>query len=287
MNLLFAQALEALVSGRIGLILVIALAVAAAVAGIAWFTLGKTRFAALGHAGVPAGFLAGFFLFLGVPPVLSGDPLHILPYIVLLGLISGLAVDAIAELDRVRLAAVLGWPALVVVAIGWREMPDFATSAGLPMAILWLAAVLAHLWMGTEQKSPITPAIVLFAFTIGIGLVAAIGGTKILTVLTTILSVAFIGLLAWMWPRPRFPFGATGMVGMGGAVLALAVAMVLYTTASDAAVAVLMLIFAVAPLASRLPGGGGKAGPFVLLVVCAIPVVLAGAVALHARGSLF
>jgi hypothetical protein len=285
MTKLFAQALDLLVTGRIGLILVIVLAVSVALAGIAWFTLAKTRAAGLGYAAVPAGFIAGYVLFLGLPPFPSSDPLHLIPYVVLAGLLAGVVIDSIADVDAVRLGVVLGWPAFVIVAIGWREMPEFATFAGLPMAVLWLAAVLTHLWLGVAHRSPATPIVALFAVTVGLGLTAFIGGSRFLTVLSVILAVSFAGFLGWNYPRPRFPFGATANLGAAGAVLALAVAQVLYTDSSALAVATLMLVFALAPLTARLPlGASAKAGPFMLLIVCAIPIAAAAVFALNARG---
>lgn len=281
----FAQALDLLVTGRIGLILVIVLAASVAVAGIAWFTLGKSRAAGIGYAAVPVGFLAGFILFLGLPPFLSPDPLHIIPYVVLVGLIAGIVIDSLADVEMVKLGVVLAWPAFVIVAIGWREMPDFATFAGLPMAVLWLAAVLTHLWFGTQHRPPAAPLVSLFALTIGLGITAFLGGSRILTVLAVILAVSFLGLIGWSYPRLRFPFGATATVGAGSAVFALAVAQVLYTNTPTLAVAALLLIFALAPLAARLPlGAGAKTSPFVLLGVSAIPIAVAAALALNARG---
>ena len=209
MDSLFAQQLESIVSGRIGLILVIALAVSATFAGIFRFTLARSRAAGLGYLGVPAGLLAGFALFLGPPPILSTDPLHLIFSVVLLGLIAGVAIDIFSDVDVMRLAVVLGWPAFVVVAIGWREMPDFATISGLPMAVLWFAAVLAYLWSGSEHTVRSAPIIVLLAVTIGLGLTAYLGGSKILTMLSAILASSFVGVLAWSWPTARFPFGAT------------------------------------------------------------------------------
>ena len=270
------------------MILVIALAVSTALAGTFWFTLGKSRAGGLGYAGIPAGFLTGFVLFLGLPPALSADPLHILPYVVLAGLLAGIIVDCVASVDSVRLAVVLGWPGLVVVAIGWREMPDFATFSGLPMAVLWFVSVLTYLWMGTEHRIRSAPVITLLAVTIGLGLTAFIGGSKILTVLAAILAVSFVGVLGWSWPNARFPLGGVANLGAGGSVLALAVTQVLYSNASIGAVAMLLLVFAMAPLAAILPGGGNpKAGPIVLLFMCVFPLAAAVAVALYAKGALF
>jgi hypothetical protein len=278
----FATALDLLVSGRIGLILIIAFAASIAVAGTVYFALGKTKLAGFGHAAVPVGFLAGFFLFLGFPPFPSSDPLHLLPYVILFGLLAGLIIDSFAEVEIVRLAVVLGWPAVIVVAIGWREMPEFATFAGLPMALLWLSFVLTHLWLGLEHK-PMTPLIAQFAVTIGIGVLALIAGSKIISVLAAILAVAMLGFLGWNYPRPRFPFGGTANLGATGAILALAATLVLYTNAPVIAVAVLMLVLAVAPFASRLPlGANAVVGPFISLLVCVIPVAIAAALAVSA-----
>src|SRR3546814_3823796 len=52
--------------------------------------------------------------------VCSSD-LHLLPYVVLVGLLAGVVIDTATNIESVRLGVVLGWPAVVVVAIGWRE----------------------------------------------------------------------------------------------------------------------------------------------------------------------
>src|SRR3546814_2168906 len=100
--------------------------------------------------------------------VCSSD-LHLLPYVVLVGLLAGVVIDTATNIESVRLGVVLGWPAVVVVAIGWREMPDFATIAGLPMALLWLSAVIGYLWIGLEHRFASAPIVGLLAIAIGLG----------------------------------------------------------------------------------------------------------------------
>lgn len=288
MDWLFAQPLDSIVSGRIILIVVATAVASAALSGLAMVTVGGGKYAALGYFAIPVSFLGGYAMFLGIPPFPSADPLHLLPYVVLAGLVAGLAIDTISHIESTRLAVVLGWPAVVVVTIGLLEMPDFATIAGLPMAVLWLSAVLTYLWLGLEHRFQSTPIVSLLVITIGLGLLAFIGGSKILTVLSGILAAAFLGSFALNWPAPRFAFLAVGNLGAAGAVLALAVAQALFTNTPPFPLAILLLVLAMPPLAGRLPfGTGAKAGPIVLMVVSAIPVAAAVAIALHLKGSLF
>ncbi len=281
MDWLFAQPVDSVsvLSNRIILIVAMTGVASAALAGLAMMTVGGGKFAALGTMAVPIAFLTGFFFFLGLPPAWSTDPLHLLPYVILLGLLAGVIIDTLSHIENLRLAVVLAWPAIVVIGIGWKEMPDFATIAGLPMAVLWLCAVLGYLWLGLEHKSQSTPIVCLLAVTVGIGLLAFIGGSKIVTVLSGILAAAQIGFFALNWPNVRFPLLATGNFGIAGAVLSLAVMEALYTTVPVEALAVLMLVLAMPLIAGRLPfGKGPKMGPIVLLLTCLIPI--AGAVAL-------
>jgi hypothetical protein len=281
MEWLFAQPVDSVsvLSNRIILIVAMTGVASAALAALAMMTVGGGKYAALGSVSVPVAFLAGFFFFLGLPPTWSTDPLHILPYIILLGLLAGIVIDVITHIEDVRLAVVLAWPAIVVVGIGWQEMPDFATIAGLPMAVLWLSAVLGYLWMGLEHKSQSTPLVCLFAITIGLGILAYIGDSKIVTVLSGILAAALLGFFALNWPNVRFPMLATGNLGIAGAVLALAVMEALYTSTPVEAIALLLLVLVMPWIAERLPfGSGAKAGPIMLLLTCLLPV--AGAVAL-------
>ena len=281
MQWLFAQSVDSVTvfSDRIILIVAMTAVASAALSALSMMTVGGGKYAALGTMSVPIAFLAGFFFFLGLPPAWPTNPLHILPFIILVGLIAGIVVDIVTHIEEVRLAVVLGWPAIVVLGIGWQELPDFATIAGLPMAVLWLGAVLGYLWMGLEHKSQSTPIVCLLAITIGLGLLAHIGGSKIATILSGILAAALLGFFALNWPNVRFPLLATGNLGIAGAVLSIAVLEALYTSTSFEALAALLLVFLMPWISGRLPfGSGPKAGPIVLLIVCAIPV--AGAVAL-------
>jgi len=287
MDWLFAQPVDSVsvLSNRIILIVAMTGVASAALAALAMMIVGGGKYAALGTASVPIAFLAGFVFFLGLPPAWSTDPLHILPYIIVLGLLAGLIIDVVTHIENVRLAVVLAWPAIVVIGIGWQEMPDFVTIAGLPMAVLWLSAVLGYLWMGLEHKSQSTPIVCLLAITIGLGVLADIGGSKIVTVLSAILTASLIGFFALNWPNVRFPLLATGNLGIAGAVLALAVMQALYTATPVEAIALLLLVLVMPPIAARLPfGAGAKMGPIVLLLTCLFPIAGAVALALHLKG---
>ena len=287
MDWLFAQPLDSVISTRILLIVVATFVASAAVSVLSAVTLGGGKYAPLGCSAVPIAFLAGNILFLGIPTFPSADPLHLIPIVILAGLLAGIVIDAAIGIESAKLAVVLVWPAVVVVGIGWREMPDFATIAGLPMALLWLGAVLGYLWMGLEHRFASTPVVTLFVMTVGLALLAFLGDSKIMTVLSAILAAALFGFFAFNWPLPRFPIQAVGHLGIAGAVLSLAVAVVLYTATPAQAVAVLLLVVAAPPLAGRLPlGTGPKSGPIVLMFVSALPVIMAVAVALHYQGSL-
>ncbi len=289
MDWLFAQPLDSVIfSNRIILIVVATAVASAALSALAMVTVGGGKYAALGCFAIPISFLGGYVMFLGVPDFPSADPLHLLPYIVLVGLIVGIVIDTFSHIESTRLAVVLGWPAVVVVTIGILEMPNFATIAGLPMAVLWLSAVLTNLWLGLEHRFQTTPVVSLFVITIGLGLLAFIGGSKILTILSGILAAAYLGFFALNWPMPRFAFLAVGNLGAAGAVLALAVAQALFTATQPLPLAVLLLVLPMPLIAGRLPfGAGPKAGPMVLLLVSIIPVAAAAAIALHLKGSFF
>jgi hypothetical protein len=282
MEWLFSQPVDSSVlSSRIILIVAMTGFASAALAALCMVTIGGSKYAALGSVSVPLAFLAGFVFFLGVPPPGSTNPVHVLPYLILLGIIAGLIIDIVTHIENVRLAVVLAWPAIIVVGIGWQEMPEFATIAGLPMAVLWLSAVLGYLWMGLDHKAQTTPIVCMIAITLGLGLLAFVGGSKIVTVLSGLLAAALIGFFALNWPNVRFPLLATGNLGVAGAVLALAVMEALYTTIPTEAVALLLLVLVMPWISSRLPLGSGKAGPFILLLTTFLPI--AGAVALALR----
>jgi len=286
MNWLFTHQIDASVlSYRIILIVAMTCMASAALAAISMRTVGGGKYAAIGSVSVPLAFLTGSFFFLGLPPAWSVDPLHLLPYVILIGVIAGIAVDVFSHIENVRLLVVLAWPAVVVVGIGWQEMPDFATIAGLPMAVLWLCAVLGYLWMGAKHRFQSTPIVCLFAIIVGLGLLAFLDDSRIVTVLSGILAAALLGFFALNWPTVRVPLLATGNFGIAGAVLSLAVLEALYTTTPVAAIGLLLLVLAMPPIAGRLPlGKDAKAGPLILLLTTALPIVGALALAMHLKG---
>jgi hypothetical protein len=139
--------------------------------------------------------------------------------------------------------------------------------------------------MGAQHRFQSTPIVCLFAITVGLGLLAFLDDSRIVTVLSGILAAALLGFFALNWPNVRVPLLATGNFGIAGAVLSLAVLEALYTTTPVAAIGLLLLVLAMPPIAGRLPlGKDAKAGPLILLLTTALPIVGALALAMHLKG---
>ena len=285
MDWLNALPLDTLFSNRLVLVLAGALLVSGGLTGLLWKVL-PGAYVHLCCAAIPLGFIGGYLALLGLPPLTLLDPLYFLPYACLLGLLYGLGIDIFTNADKAKLAIVLLWPAILVVLLGWHDMPDFSTYAGLPISVMWLSGVIVNLWVTGKHATRMAPLIGLFAMAIGLTVIAIIPGGRILPLLGGALCMAILGYLAWNWPTQRLFFMATGAVGTGGSVLALAIIEVLYSEVSDRAIAVLALIIFMRPIASLLPfSKSQKMQPIMHLVACLIPVVLAAVIAWQDAGK--
>jgi hypothetical protein len=279
--------LDALLSSRLILVLAGSLLISAGLTGLLKVTL-PGAYVHLCCAAIPLGFIGGYLALLGIPPLTLLDPLYFFPYLIGFGIVFGLAIDIFTNADKAKLAIVLLWPAIMVVLIGWHDMPEFSTFAGLPISVMWLSGVIINLWVTGKHATRMAPVIGLFAMAIGLTVVALISGGRILPILGSSLCLAILGFLAWNWPTQRLFFLGTGAVSTGGAVLSLAIIEVLYSEVSDRAIAVLALIIFMRPIGTLLPfGKGQKMGPVMHLVACLIPVMIAAAIAWHDAGRSF
>lgn len=277
----------------VGVPFVVALVVAAVIRGVG----GAGRGGRLMGLGVPAGFLAGYVLFEGVPffpPVAAKQKVF---FLVLLGAAAGLTIDAVGRRRALRSAAAVIFPAVCVVWLAWRQVAagptwEFAITA----ALLWLGLclILWRLNATGERAGAQSAVIVLLATSAGAAVVAMFGRSLSLVLLFVALAAAAGALVLWAYAaslinRSPIAFGATALLGGGGALVALACVLALYTPAASLlALAILLLVPFADTLATRLPLGGSLMGrvlgPPVLAAICAVPALAAVGVATLSSG---
>lgn len=268
---------------------VIPFAVAAMGAGLLRLVVGARRGPLIAAAGITAGFLTGFILVLGMParwPLSAVEKVFVLAAI---GSFLGIALDLTRAPTRtVRLAAILV-PAAGLIWIGWSRLlvPDWTDIAVLATTAI-LGGVVVALLPARDEKA--TDAAVKLTVAAGaLALVAVIGASASFGQIAGVLAAATAGFLVWLWPRPRFPFGATAALGAGGTFVALTGAIAVFTNAPKAALALLFLVFfadlALARFRARSRGARRALRPILVGLVAAIPASAAIGLAQYLGGS--
>ena len=261
------------------------LAAAIAVTGILRFALGADAGRAVAGGAIAIAFLASFAAVQSwpdFPPLSSGQKL---PYIVLFGVVIGLALDALRA-ETFRAAAVVVWPAVIVGWIGWRRLTGLGAADLATLAVVFAAGVIILHRLHAHREGPPYAAVTVLAASIGTAAIAFVGGSASTAQVLGILAAATGGFLLWNWPKPRIPFGAAALMGAGGAYVTIFTTGVLFTETSRIALALMALVFLV-PLAMRNTGIVNRpaVGPLVIGAVSVVPVAIGIAIAFAPGGG--
>lgn len=123
----------------------------------------------------------------------------------------------------------------------------------------------------------------LLVAALGLGAIAIFGGAAELGQISFDLATALGGFALWNWPVNRYPFGAALLLGAGGALMALAFVLALYSETRPIALALLLLYFFADVAANHVKLPAGKVGdtlkPFALIGLALVPALAAIAVA--------
>lgn len=259
---------------------------------VAFMAVGVIRFGLNGRAGknlaaaaIATGVLAGAAALNGWPPFPPIAASQKTVYLVLFGAVVGAVIDLSARPALLRRASILVWPLAIVGWIGWRQLVSMD-----PVALFGLAAIaiagMVIFWLLYDDSLPDAPAppiapVSLIAASIGAAIVAFLGQTATISQGYGALAAAAGGYALWNWPMPRYRFGAAGVLGAGGAFVALTTIMFLFTETNKWALAVVLLAFLCPAIVRRTPLGKGEAwAPVVAGITSAIPVAIAVAIAL-------
>jgi hypothetical protein len=252
---------------------------------------GAERGPALAGASVGLAAILAYVVILAWPAWPPGQSIQKLAYVVAAGLGLGVLADAVPVPRGVRRALVILVP---LIGLAWlaepvlRAGPDLADSAVLGTMAL-AALVVGWRLIRREGEADLTSAIQIGAAAIGLALIALLGATASVFQLALALGAATGGFALWNWPLMRFPAGASLLLGAGGAFIAIAGLLVLFTEASRVALALLMLVFFTDTITAGVRVGGGPLGrvlaPVITAAAAAILVLAATAVAVVLGGG--
>ncbi|MDX1653603.1 MAG: hypothetical protein R3310_00180 [Candidatus Competibacteraceae bacterium] len=264
----------------------LACALAAVVLGL--LTGGR---ALLGVA-LAVGFATGYLLMEGLPPFPPPAAKQKVFYLVLLGGLTGAALDWRARPPWILWALALLWPVLILLWLAWRRLTGGLDGTfWLTVLLLWMGAalVLGRLVQVAQGRDGLEALVLLLVTAVGASGVAMGAASLTLALQFAALAAACGALALWGWINrfrhlPPPPFAAAALLAGGGTLVALAGVLGLYTfQISYPAMALLLLIPFAHLLLDRLPlGGEGTArvlGPVVLAVLTAVPAAAAVALA--------
>jgi hypothetical protein len=222
---------------------------------------------------------------LGFPP---NGAVEKLSYLALAALAVGLLAESLAG-DRGLRAAALLWPWL---AVGWIAWPILARLDWLGIAAAAAIAAAGSLVMGRlrESRGGAAPFL-LFVAALALGMISYHGASYSMAQLMSALGMGLAGaaLGFWMARGGGLAMGGPLLLVGGGAFVAMAAVLLLYTSAGPWPAAFLLPVFFADALAMQAVGGGGglwkglRAAVF--LVAALAPAVAAVLLARHLSGG--
>jgi hypothetical protein len=272
--------IEALLKG-----VLVPLVVAFMAAGVIRFGLNGRFGKNLAAAAIAVGVLTGAAALNGwpsLPPIAASQKTV---YLVLFGAVLGALMDLLARPAFLRRASILIWPPVIVGWIGWRQLTSLDPAALLGLALIAIAGMAIFRLLYDDGGSggaaaPVAP-VALIAASIGAAAVAFAGQTSSLSQSYGALAAAAGGYVLWNWPAPRYRFGAAGVLGAGGAFLALTTIMFRFSETNKWALAVVLLVFLCPAIVRMTPVAKSDAwAPVVTGITSAIPVAIAVAIAM-------
>ncbi|MDE0540184.1 MAG: hypothetical protein OXH94_15830 [Rhodospirillales bacterium] len=206
---------------------------------IRWIAGGGTG-RPLAGAAVGVVFLWMLAVRLGVPDFPPGPGGDSILYVMLAGLLAGIALDAAGGMSG-RAAAASQTAAMILFGLGlayW--LAPGISAVSIAAAAVWAVAVLRL------RRRNLAPAVATgMLTTAGTGMIVLmwIGGLAAERELAIALTAALAGFLIWSWPPLSYPAGATLLLAGTGGIFALALRLADAWPASIAAFAVFVFLF--------------------------------------------
>ena len=212
------------------------------------------------------------------PPLSASQKLI---YLVLFGVILGLIIDLIGSPANLRRLSALLWPTVVVGWIGWRQLTALDPVAIVNLTLIDIAGI-AVLWRLYDEPGPAPNApVALISAAFGAAIIAFIGHSSSISQFYGALAAATGGYVLWNWPMPRDTFGAAGVLGGGGAFLALTTILFQFSEINKLALVFILPVFLCPAIARATRFGRSRAlAPVATGVLSAVPVAVAIAIAI-------
>ena len=238
------------------------------------------------------GFLVTYVVVEGLPAFPAAGGKQKIFFLGLAGLVLGLLLDISGRAAVVERIAIVVFPAAGLLWMAQRLL-SFGVDLEilLPLVLLWAVSVviLWRLSLAGAHGGIMVPGIQVVVASVGVSVVALVGASASLAQLSGglaaatggVLLLAFVALVVF---GSRYGFGALGVFGAGGTLLALSYVLVLFTEdVSLWALAILSLIFLtdLVPLNIRFGNDAVRRAlrPVALTLIAAIPAVVAIGVA--------
>jgi hypothetical protein len=237
--------------------------------------------------GLPVGVIAAYAILPGWPWAPPTAPLDQIAWLVVGGALAGLGIDITTRGRMTPTVVGLFWPALAIAYLVGFEWPTGADRNlyryGEASVVLGLLLARMEQIRDTGISAPVGGAVVAA----GLGAVAWASGLPQTAMLGFVLAAAGLGWVVCNWPNRRLSFGAAGLLGWGGAVMALAAHMALSSQVNGFIVLIVLLGLVVEPLARGVVAGNSftraeAIAPLAIAVLIAIPAAIAVALVVYA-----
>ena len=209
-------------------------------AGIIRWIAGGRIGKSLAGAAVGVVFMWTLATRLGVPDFPPGPGSDATLYAMLIGLLTGIALDAAADMaGRPAIAYQVTAMILFGLLLAYWLEPGFSV-VSIVAAAVWVVAVLRL------RRRNLAPAVATgMLTTAGTGMIILIwiGGLAVERELAIALTAALAGFLVWSWPPLSYPAGVTLLLAGTGGIFALALRLADAWPASIAAFAVFVFLF--------------------------------------------
>jgi hypothetical protein len=240
---------------------------------------------------VAIGFLAAYWVILGVPPVPPRSANQKLPYIALASLLLGIVGEAVVPLRRLAGLLVFASGAAAVLWLGERSLLAGASTAAFPAGLALVGGFV--LWrlhrIGAENERRMDASAVLLVTAIGAALLGAHGASANVAELGFALAAAVGGFFLVNWPTPNADAGPALTLGGGVPLLSLIALLTLFTDVHPLSLALLAVAVLSGEAAQRLPLPRGPFGvamsPLLAALIAAVPVAAAVYLTAEARSG--
>jgi hypothetical protein len=253
--------------------------------GVLRFAGGAARGPALAVVGAALALLLAYWAIFGLPPFPPRASSHKMPYLIGAGTLLA-AAAALFRLAGLRAAGlVLAW---LAVGVAWLAESKFKAGNVLPALVVLAAALFAGVGFVRSAGSAAESAALVLVASLGLAGIAFLSASVSIAQGAGALAAASGAYLLWNWPKPRFAFGAAGVLGLAVPAILIAAQMGLYTRAEPVSLALIVLTpFAAVPLARLKLGSEGlrtTLRPLFAGVLGAIPVAAALAITYAVKG---